>query len=404
MDLTSLFGRKTVQKRSHIEVITYSSTPPQSAPPTITDFLHVYSSHPWVYVCVDVIARSVASVPFSIYRDGKEDKESDIARLFTLINPYTTQFDFWYRLVTDLEVTGNYFAEIEFSNGKPVALHPMCPANVTIVPDPVKRVKAYEYTANGMTVSLPADKVIHLYFPSPVDPFWGMSPLMPLMSSLVTDIYARNYNKTFFENNAQVDAVLETDEIITKEDADTIREMWQRAYSGPRKHHSVAVLWGGLKYKDVGTKPKDANFLELTKAIRDEILAVYGVPPAVVGVYEYSNYANARAQYKAFWANTVGPLIMKLEQMINEFIISRFSEGLVGRFQTEKVTALIEEEMEQVDIDAKLVETGLATINERRALRGLPPVEWGDTWHRPLNKEEWRGAQRDNSGETETGG
>lgn len=396
MVITSLFKREAIKKRSGIEVATYNTTLPQSAPPSIADYLSVYESHPWVYVCVDRIARNIASVPFSIYRNNEEDTTSPMARLFSLVNDYTTQFDFWYRLITDLEVTGNYFAEIEFQDKKPIAIHPMNPANVTIIPDPLKRVRAYEYVCNGQTVVIPFEKAIHLYFPSPSDPFWGMSPLRPLLTSLATDIYARNYNKTFFENNAQVDAVLETDEIVTREDADIIRQMWERAYGGPRKHHSVAVLWGGLKYREVGTKPKDANFLELTKVMRDEVLAVYGVPPAVVGIYEYSNYANARAQMKTFWRETLLPLMKKLEQMMNEFVIQRFDSECTGKFRTEGIAVLVEEEQEQVDIDAKLVETGLATVNERRKLKGLPPLPWGDDWYRPLNKEVWDETLRDN--------
>ncbi|MGB9834995.1 MAG: phage portal protein [bacterium] len=378
-----------IKKDSYVLDITYRDPIlAYKKPEGIADFLEVYRTHPWVNACIDKVAEAVASVPFKLYREGEEVQEvteGPIYDLFQSVNDYTTVHDFWEQMVIDLEATGNFFAEIEYSGSKPVALHHMRPDCVQIWPDPIKRVREYTYMVNGTQIRLPPENVVHLYYYDPSSPLWGLSPLASLSLTLTTDFYARAYNRRFFENDASVPAVLETDKDLLPEDVERIRQAWIAAHQGTDKAHKVALLWGGLKYRETGISPKEAQFLELIKMHREEICAALGVPPAVVGIFEYANYANSEAQIRMFWHDKILPLLSKIEQMITEQFIKRFEPEMYGAFDTSEVEALQENEAELAETDVKLVGSGLATINERREKRGLEPVPWGDTGYLPLS-------------------
>jgi len=292
-----------IKKDSYVLDITYRDpTLAYKRPEGISDYLEVYRTHPWINACIDKVAEAVASVPFKLFTQDQEGKVQEVTSgelydLFQSVNDYTTVHDFWEQMVIDLEVTGNFFAEIEFAGSKPVALHHMQPDCVRIIPDPKKRVKEFWYTVNGHTIILPAENVLHLYYYDPLSPLWGLSPLTSISLTLTADFYARAYNRRFFENDASVPAVLETDQKLTPEDIDRVKKSWASAHQGVDKAHKIAVTWGGLKYRETGLAPKDAQFLELIKMHREEICAALGVPPAVVGIFEYANYANCLPGY-----------------------------------------------------------------------------------------------------------
>jgi len=46
----------------------------------------------------------------------------------------------------------------------------------------------------------------------------------------------------------------------------------------------------------VGVNQKDMDFIQQKKMSREEICSVFKVPPALIGLFEYANYANAREQ------------------------------------------------------------------------------------------------------------
>jgi len=362
--------------------------------PDIFDELwRLYYTHPVVYSAVSKISKSAAQAPFFLYRinsrgEYEEVKDHWMYDLFESINSYTTVYDFWEELTLSLEVTGNFIAEIEFKNERPVALHYLYPSYVEIeVVDPYKPKLQYIYNIGKEIVVLPDDKVLHLKYFNPVNPLWGLPPLVPLFVTLTSDLYARNYNKIFFKNGAIVSGVLETDEYIGDEEyLKLLAQKFEEAHSGLENAHRVVVLDGGLKYKPVGNTPRDIEFLNLMKYAREEILSVLNVPPPVLGIYEYASYANAEASMKIFWRDKMVPLLTKIEQMITEFFIQRFDKNLYGKFDLSNITALREDEKLLAEIDAKLVQNGIMTVNERRAIRGLKPLEWGDTFFVPSNK------------------
>jgi hypothetical protein len=77
---------------------------------------------------------------------------------------------------------------------------------------------------------------------------------------------------------------------LTREQKKEIRAEIVNYYSGIDGGHGALLMQGGVEIKPLTVNPKDIDFINGKKLNREEILAVFGVPPAMVGIFEYANY------------------------------------------------------------------------------------------------------------------
>ena len=126
-----------------------------------------------------------------------------------------------------------------------------------------------------------------------------MSPLESLLIPIETDLWAQTYNKKFFQNNATPRLHVDLGNCNLPQ-LKRVREYFNWALKGPENAHKTLVTEGGAKITVVGTQPKDMEFLNQRKFSRDEICAVFGVPPMKIGIFEDVNRASASESDKSF--------------------------------------------------------------------------------------------------------
>jgi hypothetical protein len=119
-----------------------------------------------------------------------------------------------------------------------------------------------------------------------------------------------------------------------------MKRQWETGHQGISKRGKMGWLTGGMKFEPLGLSQKDLDFIAGRRFNREEILAVFGVPPAEVGVHEFSNYANAREQARKFWHNTLIPLLVHIEEALeSKFFLKHFPD-VVGHFDLANVEDL----------------------------------------------------------------
>ena len=124
---------------------------------------------------------------------------------------------------------------------------------------------------------------------------------------------------------------------------------WIGKYGGYQKAFKTPVLEEGLKYKGITSTHQDMEFIQQRKITREEILAAYGVPPAIVGLFEYANYANSREQKKLFWEDTMLPKLIKMQEYVSVFLLPQYGPRLVGEFDLTTIQALQESDKNPED-------------------------------------------------------
>lgn len=337
----------------------------------------------WVYACVKALAQAIASVPMVFYRDTTRGREKlppqhPLVRLFWGVNPLMTRYDFWEATIIYLELTGNCFWALEKENaqGQPTELWPLRPDRMRIVPDKEKFVQGYLFDVGGRSVAYSRDEVVHLKYFNPLNERWGMSPLAVARQGLLADFYAVLYNQKFFRQGARPSGVLSTQEELDDTSFRRLKAEFEQAYTGAERSHRVILLEKGLEWQSVSLPQKDMEFVEQRKLSREEILAVYKVPPIEVGILEYANYANSETQDRIFWTKGVIPRLRKVEEVVNTFLVPRFGGEIFGEFDLSRVEALRENEDLKSQIAERLVRSGLWTVNEaRQRLWNMGPVE-----------------------------
>jgi HK97 family phage portal protein len=365
---------------------------------TYSGYVKMYGQSVWVYACVYQIAVSIAGIPMSLYKkpttkEGRPMRidSHPILHLIRHPNPWMSGFDLKEACVASMELTGNAYQEKVYEAGSdlnsvPIELYPLQAHRIKIIPDMTNRIAGYKYSAAGRSVTFVEEEIIHTRYYNPESDFYGCPALSAGEMAINTDMRASKWNKSFFDNSARPDAILETEQQLSDTLINRLKKQWRLFHQGTSKAHDIAVLEGGLKYKQVSLSQKEMDFIQSKQMSRDEILAVFGVPPAILGLMEKANFANMESQRRNFWENTLLPKVEKLQAGWQSGIVDLVDDRLRLVFDLNKVEALKESRESRAKIGSMLVDRGLMTQNEARAeFFDLPPVDWGNTWYMPLN-------------------
>ena len=161
-----------------------------------------------------------------------------------------------------------------------------------------------------------ADEVLHFKYISPTNDFYGIAPIYPLLTNLQTELYARAWNKNFFENGAIPPGVLIIPKILPKDEFEDMKKSFIKQYGGTKNRGKPLVLQGGevgADYKAFPGQHRDLEFLNGLDKGRDETLAVVGVPhevlpgASIMASHTSANSPGIKEKRKIFLQDTIMP-------------------------------------------------------------------------------------------------
>ncbi|MBA7684812.1 hypothetical protein ES703_93225 [subsurface metagenome] len=237
-----------------------------------------------------------------------------------------------------------------------------------IIPDPKKFVKGYVYNINGHDTPFKSEDIIHMKLFSSTSDYFGTPPTQPAKDLIALDLYALKFNTMFFKAGARVYGVLETERTLSERATKRLESKWIGQYGGYRKAFKTAVLEEGLKYKTISSTHKDMAFIEQMKIMRESICSAYGVYPAVVGLFEFSNYANSSEQRQFFYEETIIPLLIWMQENVSAFLCPRFGPRIYGEFDQSEIGALKEKEEIKARKSGILKKYDIFTVDEIREM------------------------------------
>ena len=117
------------------------------------------------------------------------------------------------------------------------------------------------------------------------------------------------------------------------------------------------------------------------------MLGAIGVPPVMVGILEFANYANAKEQIRIFWKVRMLPKLNIIEGIVSGVVRLLFDDpDLHAKFDTSGVKALQQDENDRVNNNNSRIDRGTLTPNEVRAEEGRDPLQGGDIATVGLNR------------------
>lgn len=339
-----------------------------------------------VYACVDIICKTLATLPLQIFQRGAQGELPAPAHAYWAMlhdrpNPFMTSVTWRKTMQAHTLLWGNGYSRIERTRGgRATALYPLQARRV----EPLIKQGAlvYEVTLeSGGKEELPPDEILHVPALS-LDGIKGISPIGKMRNSVGLGLAAEEYGARLFENDARPGIVVELAGKLSPQAEANLKHDLNEKYKGLGNRHKAMVLEQGVKIHEVGFPPEDAQFLETRKFQRSEICSWYGVPPAMVADYEKGmTFANSEQQDLWFAKHTIRPWCVAAEQEINwklfrgsEFFVKFNLDGLLrGDFKTR--------------MEGLQLATGgpFMKRSEARKLEGLPPDAAFDTPIMPLN-------------------
>jgi HK97 family phage portal protein len=345
------------------------------------------STSAWAFRSVSEIITAVQSVPLRVETQDKKGQwvfvdDAPAVELFQSINEADTDKDFIAWLVGSLELYGGTWFEIEANTkGTPIFLWPMHSQITEVVPDPKRRIKGYIYRPNGKEIHLKAEDVFYMKYWNPANLYYGLAPYRAAQRPVEIDWYAQDINRRTFKKGGIVSGMLVTEQGLTQPKATELKKRFKQALESDE----MPVMSEGLTYKPLTPTLKDMLFRELREFNREEIGAAFGVPPAMLGINKYANYANYDAQKRKFWESNIQPKLQWIEASLNASLMPKFgiTSGKRGRvsatyrakFDISRVKYLQEDPKERVERQAIEISSGTKTVNETRVDNGDAPYD-----------------------------
>lgn len=359
------------------------------APPEdFGEYAEMYRVNPWSYAATYAISTAASTVPWGLYRklpNGEREEVSKhwVADLLAKPNPRRSFARILFSTFGFLELTGDGFWALEKErSARPNEIWVLRPDKVQPIAHPVNEISGYRYTNGWKQVDYEEDEVVHFDYWNPTNEFHGQGSITAGRNALISDIHATEWNKRTFRQGIKGLAVIAKEE-MEKPQIQRLKERIIEQLRGPDKWRNVEVFYG-VDFKEIGFTAQDVEFLGLKEQSTIEILACHGVPPSMVGVLKYANYANLEAQRKIFWENLQIKLVL-FRDALNVQFVQKIDPALFVDFDLSGVDALQEDRNQRVDRQVKQLGAGLRTRNELRAEDGYDPVDGGDAFYLPIS-------------------
>ena len=176
-----------------------------------------------VYVCVRILAESIATLPLHVYeyKNGGKERVPEHPLYYLLHdapNHEMTSFIFRELMMTHLLLHGNCYAQIIRDKGllnRVMALYPLDPNRIKIERDDSNKI-TYRYTpttaesqfVKSAQVTLKQQDVLHIPALG-FDGVIGYSPIAMARNAIGVAIACQEFRAKFFENGARPSGVLE---------------------------------------------------------------------------------------------------------------------------------------------------------------------------------------------------
>lgn len=340
-----------------------------------------------VWACVRLLSESISTLPLKVYErqpDGSRKLAQNIAAYQVLCrrpNPEMTPSRFMLMVVASVCLRGNAFVEKLFIGKKLVSLVPLLPQNMV-----VKRLDTgqlqYTYTENGAQRVIPTDRMMHIRGFG-LDGVCGMMPTMAGVDVFGAAMSVDEAAAKIFENGLQSTGFLSSENALTKEQRDRLRQNLQ-AFIGSKNAGKLMVLENKLTYQNVTMNPEAAQLLESRSFSIEEICRWFRVPPYMVGhTTKQSSWASSlEGMNLLFLTHTLRPLLVNIEQEIARCLLNG-DEDLFAEFSVEGL--LRADSAGRAAYYTSALQNGWMSRNDVRRLENMSPIEGGDIYTVQLN-------------------
>lgn len=338
---------------------------------------------------INMVSQAAASVPWALYKKDKVKIEyHPLLKLLSRPNPFYAGAEFFENIYTFKLISGNAFIQAVGKEGlPPKELHILRPDRVSIVPDECGNIAGYIYKVKSSEKFFPCNKftgqakILHIKNFHPLDDFKGLSSVEAAAFSIDQHNQAAAWNKALLENAARPSGALIVknngpyEGNLSNEQYVRIKEQMEDVFMGSKNSGRPMLIEGGIEWQEMSMSPKDMDFIEAKNSAARDIALAIGVPPQLLGIPGDNTYSNMQEARLALWEETVIPLLDHLTDSLNHWLVPMFGEELYLEYDVNEISGL---SSRREKIWSRIENASFLTINEKRNMVGLSPINDGD--------------------------
>lgn len=330
-----------------------------------------------VHACISMTAKSASSVNWVLMQGDKELDTHELLMRLARPNQYESGQRFFENVVINYRTAGNayIYRNSGIDTAPPSSLYWLRSDRVTVIKsgDWKNPIGGYEYSAGAKPDFIKEPLVLHLKEPNPGDDWYGLSPIESAAHEIDTWNESVNWNMKLLQNDMRIPGIVTGNSNM---DLDKFKEMWRERYQGSENAGVPLFLDGqDIKWESITGTAKDSDWNEGQKRVLRSICSIFGVPSQLLGDTEASTYANYQEARKAFYLETVLPLLDFLRDELNAWLVPLYGSGLRLDYDRDKIEALQEDQGKKYGY---LETSRFLTVNEKRAAVGYEDIPEGD--------------------------
>jgi HK97 family phage portal protein len=303
-----------------------------------------------------------------------------------LLNPSGLMNRFtWNELMSAwLHGWGNGISVIDRNGGARIqSLTPVHPSSVTAKLSNGRIFYDINDRELGVKGTFFSEEVIH-YKGFTTTGLWGKSPIVTGKDNLGLAIATEKFGSKFFRKGGNLKQVIETEGHMSDPEFNSWKARWQANYTGENGDHETPILEYGMKLKSLTIAPEAAQFLQTRQFSIQDVARWFNLPVHMLNDLSRSTFSNIehqdlqlikysfRATLKRMETELEGKLLLPKER---DVIKIRFNLDALLRGDLASVTQHIKE----------MVQVGVMSPNEARALINKNPRPGGDEFYTPAN-------------------
>lgn len=331
-------------------------------------------AHSALMGAVTLLADAIAVMPLELMRE-RAGRTERLPTPSVLIRPndHQTMFDFVHQTVLMLALHGCAYIYAPRRPGElPPEMRNIHPNQVKGLYDTDTMNVYYEigeqrYNANEI-------RAIHwVLFPGRSR---GLSPLEIQRNTIGMGLAMDRFLAQFYGEGATPSSVLETDQQVTPQAAELLRQTWEDSHV---KHRRPAVLSGGLKWRSITTSAAEMQMIEHRESIIRDIARAYRIPLNLIlgSGGDSQTYQNVEQSGINFVRYTLLPWMRRIEDAISEMLpLTQKVRFNADEFMRADLTTRVKAEQIQIM-------SGTLSPNEARQMENREPYEGGDFFMNP---------------------
>lgn len=242
----------------------------------------------------------------------------------------------------------------------------------------------YTWLPDGTYALFRQDEIFHLRNFSG-NGFWGISTVAANRDQVGHGIALRKHGNATFRNGAMPRGVMTHPSKLSPDARANLRNEWNLLHGGVDNGSRIAILMEGAQYLPITMSNTDAQWLEAVKLDREQVAALFNLPPHKLNALENAAVrANMEQQNQQYLQMSLSRWLNRFREEVERKLLTKRERNSGNHYVKWVTEAFLRGDTEARSKAYLNAKQGMwMTSNEIREREDMDPIEGGDILENP---------------------